>query len=338
MQWTLALCLLLIVPLLAGCMVQQPKDDPAGAGSDPDSPSLSPAGGAPSRSATTAPRPSGSGRGDDGPPAGAAGEGNASLGNGSGQPRVWADIGAASIRPGVQVFADGSQCTSNFIFTSPDNATAYLGFAAHCVTKNDPNNADDGCDPSSEPLAIGTPVEVEGADHPATLAYTSWGSMQSRGGADDQECLYNDFAFAALEPRDAAKANPAMLFFGGPTALADPGDVGTLDKVLTYGDSGLRAGIAALSPHEGYVIFTPGNGGWTSEVYTAPQGIPGDSGSGVLLGGDGSALGVLVTISYAGGSNGVTTLSNAMAYAGESGVPVRLATAPLLDSGILPGL
>lgn len=270
--------------------------------------------------------------------------GNGSVGGGgnltpnaTGPPREWAALGVATIRPGVQIIAAGSQCTSNFLFTSPDNATVYLGFAAHCVTKNDPNNADDGCDPASEPLALGTKIEVEGADHAAILAYTSWGTMQAKGGASDDECLYNDFAFAALDPRDAEKANPAMLFFGGPTAVADPAAVATLDKVLTYGDSGLRQGISALSPHEGYVVFTPSNGDWTSEVYTLPQGIPGDSGSGVLLAGDGSALGVLVTISYAGGSNGVTTLANAMAYAGESGgVPLRLATASLLDSGTLP--
>jgi hypothetical protein len=279
-----------------------------------------------------------------GPAGGSDGNGSAGLEgddglNVTGPPREWADLDSATIRPGVQVVADGSQCTSNFLFTSPDNATVYLGFAAHCVTKNDPNSADDGCDPSSEPLALGTKVEVEGADHAATLAYTSWGAMQAKGGASDDECRYNDFAFAALDPRDAEKANPAMLFFGGPTALADPGSVGTLDKVLTYGDSGLRAGLAALSPHEGYVVFSPGNGGWTTEIYTAPQGIPGDSGSGVILGGDdGAALGVLVTISYAGGSNGVTTLANAMDYAAASGVPLRLATAPLIDPGVLPGL
>ncbi|HUR26440.1 MAG TPA: hypothetical protein VM327_10550, partial [Candidatus Thermoplasmatota archaeon] len=208
MRWTLALGLLLVAPLLAGCMVQQEPDDPSDATGESAS-STSTVTRVPSRSTTTATsRPSGSGAGGQGG-GGADASSGGSSGNGSLNatgPARWADLGAAAIRPGVQVFADGSQCTSNFLFTSPDNSTAYLGFAAHCVTKNDPNDADDGCDPSSEPLAIGTPIEVEGADHPATLAYTSWGSMQSRGGASGEECLYNDFAFAALDPRDAAKA------------------------------------------------------------------------------------------------------------------------------------
>ncbi|MHB1260528.1 MAG: hypothetical protein ACYC2H_02305 [Thermoplasmatota archaeon] len=336
MRWSLALGLLFLTPILAGCIAGTP-DDPAGtptSGPGPGKPFQS---GTSSRSSTasSAPRPPAGGIGGN-----SSGEldGNVS-GNVSGPPREWAALGAATIRPGVQIVVSGSQCTSNFLFTSPDNATVYIGFAAHCVTRNDPNNADDGCDPASEPLAVGTKVEVEGADHPALLAYTSWGSMQANGGAGSETCLYNDFAVAELDPRDAAKANPAMLFFGGPTALADPADVGTLDKVLTYGDSGLRAGLSTLSPHEGYVVFSPGPEGWTTEVYTLPQGIPGDSGSGVLMGGDGAALGILVTISYAGGSNGVTTLANAMQYAEEkAGLPLRLATAPVIDDGVLPGL
>lgn len=342
MRWTLALGLVLLAPVLAGCMA--PSDDPT---------SPSPSAGDPTRSTTTfAPRPGGAGSGagsgqgsggsggGDGDDAdGGAGDGDGVVGNASGAPRAWADLATATIRPGVQVLVDGSQCTSNFLFTSPDNSTVYLGFAAHCVTANDPNSADDGCDPVSEPLAVGTKVEVEGADHPATLAYTSWGTMQANGESSGDACQYNDFAFAALDARDAAKANPAMLFFGGPTAMADPADVGTLDKVVTYGDSGLRGGISTLSPHEGYVVFSPGSGGWSTDIYTLPQGIPGDSGSGVLLAGDGSALGVLVTISAIGGSNGVTTLANAMAYADEeAGIPLQLATAPVIDSGVLPGL
>lgn len=329
MRWS-PFVALLVVAALSGCATVQPgeaqaPDDPDDRG---DSATRSPARG--SGTATRGPAPL---------PGGGAGNGTGPGGNGTADngtvERTWAALGSATIRPGVQVHAGGSQCTSNFVFTSPDNRTVYLGFAAHCVTENDPNSADDGCDPASSPWAVGAKLEVEGADHPATLAYTSWGTMQDEGESGGDECLYNDFALAELDPRDAAKVNPAMLFFGGPTALADPGDVGTLDKVMTYGDSGLRAGLSALSPHEGYVVFTPGEDGWTTEVYTLPQGIPGDSGSGVLLA-DGAALGVLVTISYAGGSNGVTTLANAMEYAAAAGVPVRLATADLIDGGNLP--
>jgi hypothetical protein len=330
MQWSPVIVLFLVASL-GGCLlpIQEDPTDPSGDSQAPSSSS--------SRTSATT-RTVGSGPGPIG------GDGNSTLptnGTGAGNStpfvREWATLGAATIRPGVQVLSDGGQCTSNFLFTSPDNRSVYIGFAAHCVTHNDPNSAEDGCDSASDPMDIGTKLDVEGAEHPATLVYTSWGTMQEQGGANAEECAFNDFAFAELDARDAAKANPAMLFFGGPTALADPGDVGMLDKVMTYGDSGLRAGLSALSPHEGYVIEAPGNHGWTTQVYTLPQGIPGDSGSGVITA-DGAALGVLVTISYGGGSNGVTTLANAMAYAAESGVPIDLATAGLIDGGRLPGL
>lgn len=330
MRWSPFLALL-VVAALSGCATVQPGDASSPDGLDDGDSLTTDPGRTSGRSGTRGPSPfqpsggAGNGTGDGG---------NATAGNATVE-RTWATLGSATIRPGVQIHAGGSQCTSNFVFTSPDNRTVYLGFAAHCVTENDPNSADDGCDPVSGPWAVGAKLEVEGADHPARLAYTSWGTMQDEGESGGDECRYNDFALAELDPRDAAKVNPAMLFFGGPTAMADPGDVSTLDKVMTYGDSGLRGGIAALSPHEGYVVFTPGDGGWSTDIYTLPQGIPGDSGSGVLLS-DGAALGVLVTISYAGGSNGVTTLANAMEYAAASGVPVRLATADLIEGGYLP--
>lgn len=326
MRWSTAIILLALAPL-AGCILPTDDSPSSDDGAPTSGSAATPPSGSSTRTATTRPTSSPGLPGNDS-------DDNRSVS----PPREWAALGIATIRPGVQVVADGSQCTSNFLFTSPDNSSVYVGFAAHCVTKNDPNDAADGCDPASEPLAIGTKVDVEGADHSATLVYTSWGTMQANRGSNDEECLYNDFALARLDDRDAAKANPAMLFFGGPTALADPGDVGTLDKVMTYGDSGLRGGISTLSPHEGYVLFSPGPDGWTTEIYTLPQGIPGDSGSGVLLA-DGAALGILVTISYVGASNGVTTLANALDYAAaEGGMPVRLATADLLDPGLLPPL
>lgn len=326
---------------LAGCLA--PGGDGSPATSEGQRQTVPPSAGdpMPGSPGTATPSP------PSGKPSGPAADGTAgsgTAGNGSGEaaeggvpPPAWAAVADATIRPGVQVLAGGSQCTSNFLFTSATNASVYIGFAAHCVTHGDPNAAADGCDPVSEPMAVGTPLEVAGADHPARLAYTSWGAMQANGEQGPDECRFNDFALAELDPRDVAAANPAMLFFGGPTRLAHPGNVTMFAKVMSYGDSGLRAGVAALSPHEGYVIGPPGDGGWTTAVYTVPQGVPGDSGSGVLLK-DGSALGVLVTISFVGGSNGVTTLYNALGYASAEGMPVALATSGLLESGTLPPL
>ena len=43
---------------------------------------------------------------------------------------AWAPVGQATVHPGVQVFTEGAQCTSNFVFQ--DAGHVYLGQAAHC--------------------------------------------------------------------------------------------------------------------------------------------------------------------------------------------------------------
>lgn len=248
----------------------------------------------------------------------------------------WPPLEDATIRPGVQMFADGSQCTSNFVFLPPDNSTVYLGFAAHCVgTGGDASNTD-GCDPVNAPLPLGSEVEVQGASQPASLAYVSWGTMLAGNESRAAVCGSNDFAFVEIHPDDHAKVHPAMLTFGGPTGLAAAGEAATFDKVLTFGNTGLRPGPAELDAKEGYV-WDPSSD-WSTTVYTVTPGPPGDSGSGVLLG-DGRALGVLVTVYLAPypAANGVTNLDLAMQYAAEHGGPaVRLATWDLLDPGRLP--
>lgn len=234
--------------------------------------------------------------------------------------RMWPALEDAVIRPGVQVLSETGQCTSNFVFTSPDNESLYLGLAAHCV---------DG-------LPLGSPMDVAGGAATGTLYYSSWATMDEVDEKDADAREYNDFALVLL-PSDARDlVHPAMRHFGGPTALASSSDVLTGDKVVTYGNSGLRFETEPLSWHEGYVLAR-GND-WTTTVYTATPGIPGDSGSGVLLG-DGRALGVLVTITIAptAGSNGVTHLDTALAYAKQhAGIDARLATWELLDGGLLP--
>lgn len=288
----------LLVPLLAGCLA----DDPAPGTSPPPFPSS----------------------GGDAAPA-----------------LVWASLEQATIRPGVQMTSEGGQCTSNFVFTSPDNRTVYLGFAAHCVGEGtDPSNTD-GCDKvGNPPMALGSEVTIEGASAPARLAYTSWGTMQALNETDANACAYNDFAVVAIAAEDVAKVNPAMLHFGGPTGLADIATVAQGDKVLTFGNSGLRGGVRQLSPHEGYVLST-GADGWTTQLYTVTPGVPGDSGSGVLLGATGAALGDLVTVEAFPTplANNASTLSKQLDYAKQkAGLDLRLATWELLDDGTLPPL
>lgn len=230
---------------------------------------------------------------------------------------AWAPADSATIHPGVQTVTAGGQCTANFIYTGGGNT--YIGQAAHCSGTGAATETD-GCDSGS--LPIGTPVEIDGASQPGTLAYNSWITMQQRGEANADTCAYNDLALVRINPADVAKVNPSVPGFGGPVGIG--GASATGDTVYTYGNSSLRGGVTVLSPKQGTVVGTQGNG-WSRDVYTATPGIPGDSGSG-FLNANGGAIGVLSTVQLAplAGSNGVGDLQRELAYANSSGFAASL--------------
>jgi hypothetical protein len=220
---------------------------------------------------------------------------------------AWAPADQATVHPGVQVFTQGAQCTANFVYQDASNV--YLGQAAHCSGTGAATDTN-GCDSGS--LPIGTPVDVTGADHPGTLVYNSWLTMQSKGETDADTCAFNDLALIRLDPADVAKVNPSVPALGGPTGVGAWG--GTGSQVYTYGNSELRGGVTALSPKTGLVVqSTPS--GWSHDVYTATPGIPGDSGSG-FMNATGGAIGVLSTVQLAplAGSNGVGNLGMELNY------------------------
>src|SRR5689334_6322226 len=243
---------------------------------------------------------------------------------------TWAPASSAAVHPGVQTITNGGQCTSNFVFyDASDNV--YIGQAAHCAGTGG-NTETNGC--SAGTLPVGTPVTVDGASKPGTLAYSSWATMQANGETDENTCAYNDISLIKLDPADAAKTNPTVPFWGGPTGLTDTTSQG--DTVLTYGNSSLRAGITALSPKQGTSLGQSG-GGWTHEVYTVSPGIPGDSGSGFMAA-DGKAFGVLSTLELAPtpAANGVSDLSRMLTYMRTHGGPdVTLAQGTEAFSGPL---
>jgi hypothetical protein len=233
---------------------------------------------------------------------------------------TWAPADGAAVHPGVMTYTDGAQCTSNFVFFDGSD-TVYLGQAAHCAGTGG-NTETDGC--TAGTLPVGTPVEVDGASRPGTLAYSSWATMQANGESDPDTCAYNDISLIRLDPADAARTNPSIPFWGGPTGIADTTATG--DTVLSYGNSSLRQGVEQLSPKQGISLGASG-GGWTHEVYTVTPGIPGDSGS-AFIDADGKAFGVLSTLQLAPkpAANGVSDLSRMLAYMRSHGGPdVQLA-------------
>jgi hypothetical protein len=237
---------------------------------------------------------------------------------------AWAPAGQATVHPGVMTFTDGAQCTSNFVYTQ--GSEVYLGQAAHCSGTGGSTETD-GC--TSGSLPVGTPVEIDGASQPGTMVYNSWLTMQGIGETDPDTCAYNDLALVRVAAADVAKVNPSVPGFGGPTGVGEAADGST---VYSYGNSSLRAGVTQLSPKQGTVVATEGNG-WSRTVYTVSPGVPGDSGSG-FLNSTGQAFGVLSTLQIAptAGSNGVGDLSNELDYARAhssfSSVQLELGTQP----------
>lgn len=221
---------------------------------------------------------------------------------------TWAPASSAPIHPGVMTFTGGGQCTANFVFFDAAS-NVYIGQAAHCSSTSAANDTN-GCIANS--LPTGTQVEVDGASRPGTMVYNSWNAMKRVGERDTNTCEYNDFALVKLDPADAAKVNPSVPYWGGPSGLGDATAEG--EDVFSYGNSSLRGGVATLSPKKGKSLGTD-SGGWNHTVYTATPGIPGDSGSG-FLDSSGKAFGTLSTVALAPlpASNGVGDLAHELAY------------------------
>lgn len=242
--------------------------------------------------------------------------------------RDWTPADRATVRPGAQVASETGECTANFVFTS--GTDVFLGSAAHCTAEG---TSPDGC--ANESLPLGTPVEVEGAAFPATLAYSSWVTMQDIGETDDDACGYNDFALLRLDPRDHDRVNPTVPEWGGPLGLsagARPGDT-----VYFYGQpNGERATEAQVEDRLG--------SGWTYRVRASrlglDSGVPGDSGSG-WLDPTGRAFGVLSTIGVGASlvTNGVSDLAMALGYMRRHtpmDATLAIATEPFAPTGEAP--
>ncbi len=240
---------------------------------------------------------------------------------------IWAPAGQATVHPGVLTDTQGGRCTANFVFYN--STDVFIGEAAHCAGTDGPTQTS-GCGAASKPL--GTPVTIAGASKPGTLVYSSWITMTQRGEKDSNACDFNDFALVKIDPADVGKVNPSVPFFGGPTGIATTTPTAVGDRVLTYGNSPLRAGLTPLSPKTGFSLGDKGDG-WSHSCYTLSPGVPGDSGSAFMTN-DGKALGVLSSLVLLplAASNGVGDLSRELDYANAHGglgtVSLALGTTP----------
>ena len=251
---------------------------------------------------------------------------------------AWAPADSATITPGTMMYTDGAQCTGNFVFTDAA-ANVYVGYAAHCAGLGSATDTD-GC--QNDSLPVGTPVEfreggslVSGGTKvgSGTLAYSSWLTEGELGTTDPNTCAYNDFALVKVAAADVSKVNPSIPFWGGPTGIDTDGTQAG-DDLYTYGNSSLRAGVSALSPHQGVSLGDdPADGGWSHPLYSVGPGVPGDSGSAFLSEG-GKAIGTLSTLGLLPlpASNNIGDLAKELAFAqqhsGIAGLQMALGTEP----------
>ena len=186
---------------------------------------------------------------------------------------AYAPAATAKIHPGVMMYTDGAQCTANFVFADGAGNT-YVGYAAHCAGQGAATDTN-GCDTTSLPLGTkvtfnegGSLVDEGTQVGTGTLAYSSWLTMQKKGEQDTNTCAYNDLALVKVDSADVSKVNPSVPFWGGPTGV-DTDRTAAGDRVYTYGNSSLRAGIQELSPHTGSSVGDDAaDGGWSHPLYT----------------------------------------------------------------------
>ena len=251
---------------------------------------------------------------------------------------TWAPAATAAIHPGTMMYTSGAQCTANFVFTD-DAGNVYVGYAAHCAGTGGSTDTN-GCTVDSVPLGTVVDFTNDGSlvsegtivGH-GSLAYSSWITEHQLGTTDANTCAYNDLALVKVDAADVGKVNPSVPFWGGPTGIDTDGTKAG-DRVYTYGNSSLRAGLSPLSPHTGISLGdSAADGGWSHPLYTVTPGVPGDSGSG-FMSADGTAIGVLSTLGLAPlpASNNIGDLAKELAFAqahsGISGLQLVNGTEP----------
>ncbi len=167
---------------------------------------------------------------------------------------TWAPADSAAIHPGTMMYTEGAQCTANFVYTDA-SSNVYVGYAAHCAGTGAATDTD-GCQTQSLPLGTkvtfndgGSLVDEGTQVGTGTLVYSSWLTEKDLGTSDANTCAYNDLALVKVAAADVGKVNPSIPFWGGPTGIDTDGTAAG-DRVYTYGNSSLRAGLApALAAH-----------------------------------------------------------------------------------------
>ncbi len=251
----------------------------------------------------------------------------------------WPSIEDAVIRPGVKIVegTTSGDCTANFVFSTPDNRTLYLGTASHCHMG----------------AAIGDPVTIASGVVTGTLVYCAWGAVDNSTICPSKNPLdegwANDFALVELPEDSRSLVHPALMHWGGPTGILNS-TPGANVHVLNFGNSSLRDGDTrgpgsdaadetegiTASPRPDLPFMPAHDAEWSTFARFAHPRIQGDSGSAVVLA-DGTALGVMTQIMPMEAAMRVTNLSPAIEYIhNNTDLRIELKTFQMLADPLLP--
>ena len=193
---------------------------------------------------------------------------------------AWAPADTAKIHPGTMMYTEGAQCTANFVYTD-SSANVYVGYAAHCAGTGSSTDTD-GCKTDSLPLGTkvtfnegGSLVDEGTQVGSGTLVYSSWLTEKKLGTTDPNTCAYNDLALVKVDAGRRRQGQPLGARSGAVRPASTPTAPRPVTGVYTYGNSSLRAGVSALSPHTGVSLGDdPADGGWSHPLYTVTPGHP----------------------------------------------------------------
>lgn len=216
------------------------------------------------------------------------------------------------VRPGGVIQTEIGQCTTNFLFETPDHER-FIGTAGHCILGEGP--VADRAGEKLWPKGQGSVVKDGAGKRIGEFAYAVLQDPK-------------DFALIRIDP--GVESNPEMCDFGGPNGIND--DLSGDPTVLQYFGNGI--GIGTALPARSAVAMGLPN---PDHVFAAGLALPGDSGSAVISE-DGRAVGVLVTVGVHGfgidenggidfGTVGITRIAPQLARASQAlGIKLTMLT------------
>ena len=264
--WQAGLAVLVLT--LTGCIevtvptTEAADGDQAGAASSTSSPKATSSKRPTSPTATSSPGGSGTATSTSAPaPADEDGNRSADATPGDAWPVEWGPE-SAPVRPGVAM--EGG-CTMNFLFfdNRTDGRTSYyMGTAGHCTAE------------------VGDRLAVAGQGEIGTVVFDS----DVTGGADPTV----DFTLVLLDEGRNLDANPRMVNHDGPVGAVVSSDLAVGDEVLLHGYGLVLGSTEATRDRSGVLVDH------SDTMYVADMpAVNGDSGSPLLHGPTGKALGIV---------------------------------------------